>query len=96
MRKPKQSAADAFRQNIRRILAERGQTQGAFCLDNEMSQEYLSKMLHGKAGPSLEYCERVAAAFDVPLSSLLTSQATKADSKNSKKILKTGIAKFGR
>jgi transcriptional regulator with XRE-family HTH domain len=60
---------------VRELRRERGWTQPALAERARIEQSYLSKLENGRAKPSREVCERLAAALDVPLERLLADAA---------------------
>ena len=64
---------EAFRRNVREVLALKDMTQGELARRTGLSQAWLSEMLNGKANPSLLTCERIARALATPLEGLIAS-----------------------
>ena len=66
-------------QNIKRLMAQARWTQTDVADACGWTQPDVSKLLSGKANPTLETLELVASIFDVPVYELLTPQQTKKE-----------------
>ena len=63
--------ADLFRSNVRRHVRLMGITFGELSKKAGISREYLSHMLSGRSSPTLDFCEKIAAALETSLEALL-------------------------
>lgn len=61
-----------FRANVGALCAEHGEIQ-RIADKAGITRVYLSKIIHGKATPTLDVAAKVASALDMPLSLLLDS-----------------------
>ena len=67
---------ELFRANVRRHVRLLKITFGELAEKANVSPQYLSKMLHGKAAPTLPLCERIAFALGTSLEALLAESAS--------------------
>ncbi|MDE2102412.1 MAG: helix-turn-helix domain-containing protein [Patescibacteria group bacterium] len=61
-----------FRRNVLSLCTEHGAIQ-RIADDAKITRPYLSKMLHGRATPSMDVAAAIAKALAIPLSELLQS-----------------------
>ena len=60
--------------SLRAFLSKTGTTQEQFARRVGISQSQLSKILNGKQRPRLDLALKIAAAAEIPVSSLVTSR----------------------
>jgi DNA-binding phage protein len=80
---PVPEQTEAFRANVRRYCRTLGKTFGQLANDADLSREWLSKMLSGKANPTLPVCEKIARALGLPLELLVAVPAPKTTTSSS-------------
>lgn len=73
-------ATENFRINLKREIDDRGVSQVSVAESAAISSVYLSMIIHGKAAPSLDVCDRIADALKVPVETLLKPQKKVANS----------------
>lgn len=64
--------AENFRNNVAALCAEHGEIQ-RIAVKAGITRVYLSKIIHGKATPSIDVASSVAKALELPLADLLDS-----------------------
>lgn len=57
-------------ENIAKLRAEAGITQGSFALMVGVSRQYLIDIENGRANPTVDMLERIAGGLDTPASAL--------------------------
>lgn len=68
----KTTPSNNFRENVLMTLQNRGMSQNQFWKNTGLgSATYFNKVMKGHSTPTLEYCEKIAACLEVPLSELL-------------------------
>lgn len=65
-----------FRDNVGSLCEEHGEIQ-RIADKAGISRVYLSKIIHGRATPTLDIAAQIATALDMPLASLLGSKMPK-------------------
>lgn len=65
------AAAENFRENVARELDRRQISLRAFAKSLKTSHPYIWKIIHGEVIPSLDRCEAIADALQLPLTTLL-------------------------
>jgi len=58
-------------ENIKRIRAEKGMSQGDLCRALELDRAYISNVENGNKNPTLATIEKIAIALGVKISELL-------------------------
>lgn len=67
-------AFDNFRTNVRTLLQRKGISVREFAELLQTSHSYLFAMFRGESVPSLDRCEQMATALDVPLEKLISEK----------------------
>lgn len=67
-------ALEAFRLSVRRQYPLRGLTQVTLAERAGISEQHLNRILKGLVSPSLEVCDDIATAMNVPLVELLAPE----------------------
>jgi transcriptional regulator with XRE-family HTH domain len=62
-----------FRVNAKHAMQARGWSQYVLAEKTELSRPFINRVFQGKQDPSLEICDRIADALDLPLPDLLAS-----------------------
>lgn len=65
------TSLENFRGNVRRVCALEGISQRELALRSGVALVHVSRILTGKADPSMTICERIAEAVGVPLAVLI-------------------------
>ena len=60
-----------FGMRLRYLREQKGWSQEALALNSNINKNYISDLENGRRNPTLEILERLAVAFDIPLSELL-------------------------
>lgn len=65
------SLADAFRNNLRKALEEKGLTQKELARRSGVGREHICKILAGKHEPTLAICDALAHGINLPAEKLM-------------------------
>lgn len=68
----KSTAMNHLQKNVRRLLEERGMSQGDLATSAKISRPNLNRILQGKERVTIERAERIAKALRVSLPELLS------------------------
>lgn len=60
-----------FGMRLRYLREQKGWSQEKLALNSDINKNYISDLENGRRNPTLEILERLAVAFDIPLSELL-------------------------
>lgn len=63
-----------FGANLKKIREGKGFTQAQLAIDSDLDISYISRIENGKISPSLIYITHIAAALNVDIKQLVSSQ----------------------